>query len=61
MDSWPLDQNAIVQILNSGDLDQLNWSGDYDEETGIAAAQNVRGFHTLEFLLFKDGEARKVQ
>ena len=24
----------------------------------IAAAQNIRGFHTLEFLLFKDGEPR---
>ena len=62
MDSWPLDQNAIVQLLNSGDWDQLNWSGDYDEDNeGIAAAQNVRGFHTLEFLLFKDGQARKVK
>lgn len=62
MDSWPLDQNAIVQLLNSGNWDQLNWSGDYDEDNeGIAAAQNVRGFHTLEFLLFKDGKARKVK
>ena len=62
MDSWPLDQNAIVQLLNSGNWDQLNWSGDYNEDNeGIAAAQNVRGFHTLEFLLFKDGKARKVK
>ena len=59
-DAWL--QNAIVQLLNSGDWDQLNWSGDYDEDNeGIAAAQNVRGFHTLEFLLFKDGQARKVK
>ena len=62
MDSWPLDQNAIVQLLNSGDWEQLNWSGDYDEDNdGIAAAQNVRGFHTLEFLLFKNGQARTVK
>lgn len=62
MDSWPLDQNAIVQLLNSGNWDQLNWSGDYDEDNeGIAAAQNVRGFHTLEFLLFKNGQARTVK
>lgn len=26
----------------------------------IAAAQNLRGFHTLEFLVFKAGRARKV-
>ena len=61
MDSWPLDATAIVNILNTGDLDQLIWGGDYDENSSsIADAQNVRGFHTLEFLLFKDGQARTV-
>lgn len=61
MDSWPLDQAAIVNILNSGDYSQMEWSGDYSEDSeAISAAQNVRGFHTLEFLLFKDGQARTV-
>ena len=59
MDSWPLDQVAIVNILNSGNFDDLNWTdGESDDE--IEAAQNVRGFHTLEFLLFKNGEPRTV-
>ena len=62
MDSWPLDQAAIVNILYSGDYSQMEWTGDYNEDSeNISAAQNVRGFHTLEFLLFKDGEPRKVQ
>lgn len=61
MDSWPLDQAGIVQILKSGNYSDLDWSGDYDEENDkIAAAQGLRGFHTLEFLLFKDGEPRTV-
>lgn len=61
MDSWPLDQAGIVQILKSGNYDDLDWSGDYDEESDeIAAAQGLRGFHTLEFLLFKDGTPRTV-
>lgn len=61
MDSWPLDQEAIVNILNSGKFDDLDWSGDYSEgDQGIADKQSVRGFHTLEFLLFKDGKARSV-
>ena len=61
MDSWPLDQAAIVNILNSGKFDDLNWDGDYSEENEeIASKQSVRGYHTLEFLLFKDGQARKV-
>ncbi|MCM1337040.1 MAG: peptidase M75 [Candidatus Amulumruptor caecigallinarius] len=60
MDSWPLDQAQIVNILNSGNYDNLTW-GDGDEDDAIEAVQAVRGFHTLEFLLFKDGQPRKVQ
>lgn len=60
MDSWPLDQNAIVQILESGNFDNIEW-GEGDSEETVTAAQNVRGYHTLEFLLFKDGEPRKVK
>lgn len=59
MDSWPLDQDQIAQVLNSGNYDDLNWiDGDADDR--IEAAQSVRGFHTLEFLVFKDGQARSV-
>ena len=59
MDSWPLDQDAIVNILNSGNFDDLNWT-DGDSDDAIEAAQNVRGFHTLEYLLFKNGQPRTV-
>lgn len=59
MDSWPLDQTAIVNILTSGKYDALNWA-DGDSDDAIEAAQSVRGFHTLEYLLFKDGQPRKV-
>lgn len=58
MDSWPLDQDAIVQLLNSGNYDGLDWT-DGDAEDAVEAVQSVRGFHTLEFLLFKDGKPRK--
>lgn len=62
MDSWPLDQDAIKNVLASGDFSGLDWSGDFDEENeGIADAQSIRGFHTLEFLLFKNGQPRKVE
>lgn len=50
MDSWPLDQDAIVQILSSGNFSGLSGTSE--------AVQSVRGFHTLEFLLFKDGMPR---
>lgn len=59
MDSWPLDQKQIMTILTSGKFDKLNWAdGDSDDE--IEASQGVRGFHTLEFLIFRDGKARTL-
>lgn len=57
MDSWPLDQDQIANILVSGNYDELNWS-DEDDDDAIEAAQGVRGFHTLEFLIFKNGNVR---
>ena len=31
-----------------------------EEDEAIGAAQSVRGYHTLEYLLFKDGQPRTV-
>ena len=59
MDSWPLDQVAIVNHIKSGSFAELEW-GDGDDDDTVEAAQNIRGFHTLEYLLFKDGNPRKV-
>ena len=62
MDSWPLDQSGIVNILKSQDFSDLNWSGEYDEDNKkIEDAQSLRGFHTLEYLIFKNGKARTVK
>ncbi len=59
MDSWPLDQADIQNLIEKGTFESLDWSGDFDEDNAdIEAAQTVRGFHTLEYLIFKDGKAR---
>jgi hypothetical protein len=59
MDSWPLEADALKNIIENGNFEDLEWTGEFDEEDEtIAAAQNVRGFHTLEFLLFKNGKPR---
>ena len=66
MDSWPLDLDGIVNTLKNADWGALVWDGEFitdaDGEpiSNIAAAQSVRGFHTLEFLLFYDGQPRSV-
>lgn len=57
MDSWPLDQAAIANILSTGSFADLEYVDGAGDEV-VEAAQNVRGFHTLEFLLFKDGKPR---
>lgn len=60
MDSWPLDQAGIVNVLSSGNWDMLDWSPD-DSDEAQEEAQSLRGFHTLEYLLFKDGKARTIE
>ena len=59
MDSWPLDQDGIERNIKAGNFDNINWV-DSDNDDVIEAAQNLRGFHTLEFLIFKDGKARTI-
>ncbi|MBQ6965058.1 MAG: peptidase M75 [Bacteroidaceae bacterium] len=62
MDSWPLDAVGIANLLKSQKWSEMEWTGEYDEESeAIEAAQSLRGFHTLEFLLFKDGKPRTVK
>ena len=46
LDSWPLDQAGIDAVLKGGH---------YDEDALGAA---VRGFHTIEYLIFDGGEPR---
>ncbi|MGN0233103.1 MAG: imelysin family protein [Bacteroidaceae bacterium] len=61
MDSWPLDVDALKNTLASGNFNNLSWEGEFDEnDETIAAVQNVRGFHTLEFLLFYNGAPRTL-
>lgn len=59
MDSWPLDAEGIKNILVSEKWADIEETGDDGNVT--ESAQNVRGFHTLEFLIFKDGKARTIK
>lgn len=46
IDSWPLDRAALHDYFKNPKADDLD--------------ESVLGFHALEFLLFRDGAARKV-
>jgi predicted lipoprotein len=55
MDSWPLSQESIAGILQTPNLTTV------EQFVGAIASEDVRGFHTLELLLFKDGQNRTVK
>ncbi|MDR1897173.1 MAG: hypothetical protein LBR10_10330 [Prevotellaceae bacterium] len=55
MDSWPLSQEDIAGILLNENLSTV------DQFIGAISSEDVRGFHTLELLLFKDGQNRTVR
>ena len=58
LDSWPLDKDGIQQVLEKGDFSHVDDEVDDDDNAPTNAAQNVRGFHTAEYLLFADGSAK---
>ncbi|MDR1339833.1 MAG: peptidase M75 [Prevotellaceae bacterium] len=55
MDSWPLSQEEIATILQDSNLKTV------DDFIDAIGGEDVRGFHTLELLLFKDGQNRTVR
>lgn len=62
MDTWPLDQDGIMNVLKSQKWADLEWTGEFNEDdASIGASQALRGFHTLEFLIFKNGKARTIR
>lgn len=58
IDSWPLDKNALVNALNSTSIVNALDGEDGDAQAYGLLGQNALGFHGLEYILFKNGEAR---
>jgi uncharacterized iron-regulated protein len=53
MDSWPLDQAQLEEVLNS----QFELTPEFIRD---GLGYSLRGFHTIEFLLFRDGNPRNA-
>lgn len=53
LDSWPLDQAQLQQVLDS----DHELTADFVRD-GLGAV--LRGFHTVEFLLFREGQNRQI-
>ena len=52
LDSWPVDRVNLQSVLDSGDLLTVDFVG------GLEDTQ--KGFHTIEFLLFREGDQRQA-
>ena len=51
-----------MNVLKSQKWADLEWTGEFNEDdASIGASQALRGFHTLEFLIFKNGKARTIR
>lgn len=55
LDSWPLDQSDISKILNNSSFSSVELI------KNAISSESVRGFHTIELLLFKDGRNRTAR
>jgi putative iron-regulated protein len=53
LDSWPLDQAQLSEVLSS----TFELSPDFIRD-GLGFA--LRGFHTVEYLIFRDGQPRDI-
>lgn len=58
LDSWPLDQAQLDKILKLADAGSLNVDAAYVRNYLGAA---LRGFHAVEYLLFRDGKPRSAK
>jgi hypothetical protein len=59
MDTWPLDLAGIVKVFNNASWADLEYSDNASADE-VESAQGLRGFHTLEYLIYKDGKARTI-
>lgn len=59
IDSWPLDENQFNTLMGNDAMLKLLDSEDGDVVAGESLGNALLGFHGLEYILFKDGKAKK--
>ncbi|WP_319591287.1 imelysin family protein [uncultured Draconibacterium sp.] len=57
LDSWPLDKDQLDQVLADVEDETITMSSDYVRNS---LGASLRGFHAVEYLLFRDGAARSA-
>ena len=57
LDSWPLDKDQLDQVLADLQSGEVDMNAAYVRNN---LGASLRGFHAVEYLLFRDGEARNA-
>lgn len=57
LDSWPLDKDQLDQVLADVEDEKISMSSEYVRNS---LGASLRGFHAVEYLLFRDGAARSA-
>ena len=60
IDSWPLDESAFNTLMNSPSMIAALDDEDGDVVAGDRLGNALLGFHGIEYILFRNGEARNV-
>lgn len=60
IDSWPLDEDAFNNLMASPNMIAMLDAEDGDVIAGEQLGNALLGFHGLEYILFREGQARPV-
>lgn len=60
IDSWPLDETAFMTLMNNHAMLELLDAEDGDVVAGEQLGNALLGFHGIEYILFENGAAKKV-
>ena len=60
IDSWPLDEDAFNNLMNSPNMIAALGGEDCDVVAGEQLGNSLLGFHGIEYILFRNGQVRSA-
>lgn len=60
IDSWPLDEDAFNNLMNSPNMIAALGGEDGDVVAGEQLGNSLLGFHGIEYILFRNGQVRSA-
>ena len=61
IDSWPLDEDAFLNLMSSPNMVAALGGDDGDVVAGEQLGNSLLGFHGIEYILFADGQPKSAE